>query len=384
MNKTRLQLAISFVLLSFLSFSQANTLVVFAEDPNPFYVILDGVKKNEIAKTRVVIPGIEQTNSSVKIYFKDESITPVSKTIWWENANHNDEVSFRLVNTKRGYKLRYFSTKQNTPVANSTPATPPAPVQNIQAPTQNVQSTTTTTVTETTTVNDNTNNGNVDMNSNVNGGNISMNINMNDGMNQSTESENVSLNMNINVNDGDMNNANPDNVNMTVGMNINENTTTHSNPNNTNMNINMDMNENMNTNTSMNSGQTDVTVNETVTTTVTTTTINEAPVTATAPVSMGGCVNPVQDMASIMAAIDEESFDDGKIIVAKQATSKKCLTVDQINQILDEFSFSKNKLTFAKYAYKRCYNPDDYYQVNSSFDFSSDKEKLNEFIESQH
>jgi len=381
MNKTRLQLAISFVLLSFLSFSQANTLVVFAEDPNPFYVILDGVKKNEIAKTRVVIPGIEQTNSSVKIYFKDESITPVSKTIWWENANHNDEVSFRLVNTKRGYKLRYFSTKQNAPVAASTPATPPAPVQNTQ--TQNVQSTTTTTVTETTTVNDNTNNGNVDMNSNVNGGNISMNINMNDEMNQSTESENVSLNMNINVNDGSMNNANPDNVNMNIDMNVNENTTTHSNPNNTNMNINMDMNENMTTNTSMNSGQTDVTVNETVTTTVTTTTINETPVSS-APVSMGGCVNPVQDMASIMAAIDEESFDDGKIIVAKQATSKKCLTVEQIKQILDEFSFSKNKLTFAKYAYKRCYNPDDYYQINSSFDFSSDKEKLNEFIESQH
>ncbi|MAO31877.1 MAG: hypothetical protein CL824_00085 [Crocinitomicaceae bacterium] len=383
MIKTRLQLAISFVLLSFFSFSQANTLVVFAEDPTPFYVILDGVKKNEIAKTRVVIPGIEQTNSSVKIYFKDESIAPVSKNIWWENANHNDEVSFRLVNTKRGYKLRYFSTKQNAPVATEAAATPAAPVQNTQAQTQNVQSTTTTTVTETTTINNNSNSGNVDMNSNVNGGNISMNINMNDGMNQSTESENVSLNMNINVNDGNMNNANPDNVNMNIGMNINENTTTHSNPNNTNMNINMDMNENMTTNTSINSGQTDVTVNETVTTTVTTTTINEAPVSS-APVSMGGCVNPIQDMSNIMAAIEDASFDSDKMIVAKQATAKSCLTVDQIKQILEEFSFSKEKLEFAKYAYKRCYNPDDYYQVNSSFDFSSDKEKLNDFIESQH
>ena len=103
-----------------------------------------------------------------------------------------------------------------------------------------------------------------------------------------------------------------------------------------------------------------------------------------AKVSLGGCVNPVQDMTSIMAAIDEESFDDGKIIVAKQATSKKCLTVDQIKQIMDEFSFSKNKLNFAKYAYKRCYNPDDYYQVNGAFDFSSDKEEMNEFINDQN
>jgi hypothetical protein len=92
----------------------------------------------------------------------------------------------------------------------------------------------------------------------------------------------------------------------------------------------------------------------------------------------------VQDMAAIMAAIDDESFDEGKIIVAKQATSKKCLTVDQIKQIMEEFSFSKNKLSFAKYAYKRCYNPDDYYQVNGAFDFSSDKEEMNEFINDQN
>ena len=111
--------------------------------------------------------------------------------------------------------------------------------------------------------------------------------------------------------------------------------------------------------------------------------VKTTPVVA-APVSSGGCVNPVQDMGSIMAAIDDESFDEGKIIVAKQATSKKCLTVDQIKQIMDEFSFSKNKLNFAKYAYKRCYNPDDYYQVNGTFDFSSDKEEMNEFINDQN
>ena len=160
-----------------------------------------------------------------------------------------------------------------------------------------------------------------------------------------------------------MNNAmNQANSNMGVNMNVNETTTSNNNTSNT----------------------TNMAVNETVTTTTTTTTtINEAPVAA-APVSLGGCVNPVQDMGSIMAAIDDESFDDGKIIVAKQATSKKCLTVDQIKQIMDEFSFSKNKLNFAKYAYKRCYNPDDYYQVNGAFDFSSDKEEMNEFINDQN
>ena len=626
MKSLKLTVTFSFLFLSFFYFSQSNTLVVFSQDPTPFYIVLDGVKKNEVAETRVVVPGIRQTNSNVQIYFKDESIAPITKNIWWEEGHENDEVTYRIVPVKRGYKLRFFSTVPNkvTPTPPPTTAvivgntvTAPVslvgcvnPVQDIgsimaaindesfdegkmtvakqatskkcltvdqikqimdefsfsknklefakygytrcynpddyyqvnaafdfdsekkelneyivstplaAAPvavapqaTQNVQSTTTTVVTETTTINNNgdanssnanTNNAVTNSNANVNGnmntginmnvnsgidmnaggtvnnspdmvgGSISMNINMNDGTNMNTVNENMNMNMNVNVNDGNMNAVNPpNNGNMSINMNVNEgqantavpvngqvnvNMTEGTNmntgnenmnmninmnganmnavnpPNNGNISINMNVNEgqtntavpvngqvnvnmndagfnnamnqannnmevNMNVNESVtsnttnnagtfnnNASATNIDVNETVTTTVTTTTttINETPVAAPAPVSSEGCVNPVQDMGSIMAAIDDESFDEGKIIVAKQATSKKCLTVDQIKQILDEFSFSKNKLNFAKYAYKRCYNPDDYYQVNGAFDFSSDKEEMNEFINDQN
>jgi hypothetical protein len=562
MKSLKLTVTFSFLFLSFFYFSQSNTLVVFSQDPTPFYIVLDGVKKNEVAETRVVVPGIRQTNSNVQIYFKDESIAPITKNIWWEEGHENDEVTYRIVPVKRGYKLRFFSTVPNkvTPTPPPTTAvivgntvTAPVslvgcvnPVQDIGsimaaindesfdegkmtvakqatskkcltvdqikqimdefsfsknklefakygytrcynpddyyqvnaafdfdsekkelneyiestplaaahvavAPqaTQNVQSTTTTVVTETTTINNNgdanssnanTNNAVTNSNANVNGnmntginmnvnsgidmnaggtvnnspdmvgGSISMNINMNDGTNMNTGSDNMNMNMNVNMNDGNMNAVNPpNNGNMSINMNVNEGNVNASNPMNGNMNVNMNINDasmnnamnqansnmgvNMNVNettTSNNntSNTTNMAVNETVTTTTTTTTINEVPVAAApvaaAPVSLGGCVNPVQDMGSIMAAIDDESFDDGKIIVAKQATSKKCLTVDQIKQIMDEFSFSKNKLNFAKYAYKRCYNPDDYYQVNGAFDFSSDKEEMNEFINDQN
>ena len=566
MKSLKLTVTFSFLFLSFFDFSQSNTLVVFSQDPTPFYIILDGVKKNEVAETRVVVPGIRQTNSNVQIYFKDESIAPITKNIWWEEGHENDEVTYRIVPVKRGYKLRFFSTVPNKVTPTSPPATAvvvgntvPAPVSLVgcvnpvqdigsimaaindesfdegkmtvakqatskkcltvdqikqimdefsfsknkldfakygytrcynpddyyqvnaafdfdsekkelneyitstplaTAPvavapqvTQNVQSTTTTVVTETTTINNNgdanssnanTNNAvtnnNANLNSNVNtginmnvnsgidmnaggtvnnspdmaGGSISMNINMNDGANMNTGNDN--MNMNVNVNDGNMNAVNPpNNGNMSINMNVNEGYTNTAVPVNGQVNINMNMNDtgfnnamnqannnmevNMNVNESVtsnttnnagtfnnNASATNIDVNETVTTTVTTTTttINETPVSAPAPIPSGGCVNPVQDMGSIMAAIDDESFDEGKIIVAKQATSKKCLTVDQIKQIMDEFSFSKNKLNFAKYAYKRCYNPDDYYQVNGAFDFSSDKEEMNEFINDQN
>ena len=572
MKSLKLTVTFFFFLLAFFNFSQSNTLVVFSQDPTPFYIVLDGVKKNEVAETRVVVPGIRQTNSNVQIYFKDESIAPITKNIWWEEGHENDEVTYRIVPVKRGYKLRFFSTVPNkvTPTPPPTTAviagntvTAPAslvgcvnPVQDIgsimgaiddesfdegkmtvakqatskkcltvdqikqimdefsfsknkldfakygytrcynpddyyqvnaafdfdsekkelneyitstplaTAPaavapqvTQNVQSTTTTVVTETTTINNNgdanssnanTNNAVTNSNTNVNGnintginmnvnsgidmnaggtvnnspdmvgGSINMNINMNDGTNMNTGNENMNMNMNVNVNDGNMNAVNPpNNGNMSINMNVNEGQTNMAVPINGQVNVNMNMNDagfnngmnqannnmevNMNVNESVtpnttnnagtfnnNASATNIDVNETVTTTVTTTTttINETPIAAApvvaAPVSSGGCVNPVQDMGSIMAAIDDESFDEGKIIVAKQATSKKCLTVDQIKQIMDEFSFSKNKLNFAKYAYKRCYNPDDYYQVNGAFDFSSDKEEMNEFINDQN
>ena len=233
MKSLKLTVTFFFFLLAFFNFSQSNTLVVFSQDPTPFYIVLDGVKKNEVAETRVVVPGIRQTNSNVQIYFKDESIAPITKNIWWEEGHENDEVTYRIVPVKRGYKLRFFSTVPNK----VTPTPPP-------------------------------------------------------------------------------------------------------------------------------------------------TTAVIAGNTVTAPASLVGCVNPVQDIGSIMGAIDDESFDEGKMTVAKQATSKKCLTVNQIKQIMDEFSFSKNKLDFAKYGYTRCYNPDDYYQVNAAFDFDSEKKELNEYITS--
>ncbi len=375
----RLHITLSFLLLSSFTFSQSNTLVVFSEDPTPFYVVVDGVKKNQTAETRVTIQGIQQTNSSVKIFFENENLVPVSKTIWWDEEHRNDEVTFRLVPTKKGYKLRFFSTKLRTPdpVSNNTP--PPSTASQT-IPQQNVQSTTTTTVTETTSVN-------TTNDTNIEDGSMNMNINMNDAMNAASGSENMNMSMNINMNDQMNSSDDSDNVSMSMNINLNDGFSDASNAANSNMNVNMNINDNsgMNTeNTSSDLNNTNTAVNETVTTTtVTTTTINEAPVETTSPVSSSGCANPVQDMSRIMGAIDEESFDDGKMMVAKQATSRSCLTVDQIKQIMEEFSFSKNRVEFAKYGYDRCYNPDDYYQVNSSFDFSSEKEELNDYIQSR-
>jgi len=402
--------------------SQNNDLVIFSDSPNPFYLILNGISQNNKAVTNVKVVDLQTTNNSVKILFEDNSINPILKTIYFDTIN--TQYSYRIVSTKKkGYKLRGFdrTPKAYVPTNNSVPT---IVYKTVNVPAQKetvvVETVTTTTnlsnqaVNANVGVNDNLETGgNVSMNLGVNdnsavGGNVSMNVGVNDnsefgenvnfnmnvnvsgGVSGTTEvgAENVNINMGLGVNDGM---GFDDNGNVSINMNLNEGNMDASSSMNGNMNVNMNINDAL-MNNAMNQANSNMgvnmNVNETVTTTTTTTTINEVPVAVApvvaAPVSSGGCINPVQDMASIMAAIDDESFDDGKIIVAKQATSKKCLTVDQIKQIMNEFSFSKNKLNFAKYAYKRCYNPDDYYQVNGAFDFSSEKEEMNEFINDQN
>ena len=89
-----------------------------------------------------------------------------------------------------------------------------------------------------------------------------------------------------------------------------------------------------------------------------------------------GCIPPLSDVNAIRNAIEEESFSDDKIIVAKQALKGKCMSVQNIIYISESFDFEDGKLEFAKFAYNCTYDIDNFYQVNKIFSFSSSKEEL--------
>ena len=302
--------------------AQENHLIVFSEDLNPFYAYLNGVKQNIEPQTNVKVTGLALQSYRLKVVHADETIPSLDKNIYFEPMGMANTI--KITETKKGFKLRFFG---QVPLSQS-------PVEYTEIPYHESAyeevSSIAADVPEPPVIED------TQMN-------ISLNVSteMPTGANTSAES----VNMNVNI----------DGINVGMDMNIID---AASNQTHGNMDVNMNVNEII-------------------------TNINEAPLAAE-PVSLGGCVSPVQDIKSIMAAIDDENFDEGKMIIAKQATSKKCLMVDQIKQIMDEFSFSENKLDFAKYGYKRCYNLDDYYQVNAAFDFSSDKEKLNDYINDQN
>jgi len=98
------------------------------------------------------------------------------------------------------------------------------------------------------------------------------------------------------------------------------------------------------------------------------------------PSHYGMCMS-AGDFNKAMVIIRNESFESSKLNAAKQVTSNNRLCVSQIVQICNLFSFEQTKLDFAKYAYRYCADPNNYYQLNEVFSFAASKDELRKYIE---
>jgi hypothetical protein len=97
------------------------------------------------------------------------------------------------------------------------------------------------------------------------------------------------------------------------------------------------------------------------------------------PTHNTACMHPT-DFSRALSTIQQESFENSKLNVAKQMTSNNRLCVSQIMQICGLFSFENTKLDYAKYAYLFCVDKNNYYQVNEIFSFSSSKDELRKYV----
>jgi len=87
------------------------------------------------------------------------------------------------------------------------------------------------------------------------------------------------------------------------------------------------------------------------------------------------------DLEQIVRLIQDETFEDSKLTIAKQAVSSQLMTTDQLTRIARLFTYEDTKLEFLKYAYDYCFDKNKYYLVNSVFTYSSSKDEMNEFIQ---
>ena len=86
-------------------------------------------------------------------------------------------------------------------------------------------------------------------------------------------------------------------------------------------------------------------------------------------------------LQSAKETIRRESFDKDKATMAKQIISNNTLYASQVKEIMQLFAFDDAKLDFAKFAYSRTTDRNNYFIVYDMFSFRTNKENLMNYIQ---
>jgi len=303
------------------SLAQLASATIFSENGEKFWVVMNGVKQNSAAQTNVKITGLTEPAYKFKIIFEDETIAAMDESVMTQDVDGkpNDVTYVIKKNPKGKYVMRVTSFQPAK--GNTVPENNQVsvPVHSTETAPASTGGTTTTVTHQTTTTG-----------TNPSGGNVS--IAAGDGMGGG-----VNLSMNI---------------------------------------------------SGMDAGTSGTTTTTTTTTThsSTTSTNNSQPVENNpAPSSSNKCMRPMSagDFANAKKAIEDQGFEENKLQVAKQVLKGNCISSAQVKETIGLFSFEKTKVDYAKFAYDRTTDQNNYYTINDAFSFSSSVTELNEYINSK-
>lgn len=87
-----------------------------------------------------------------------------------------------------------------------------------------------------------------------------------------------------------------------------------------------------------------------------------------------------RDFNNAKQTLRNEWFETTRLTIAKQIIDANYFTTYQIKDLMSLFTFEKNKLELAKYAYRKATDQGNYYLVNDAFTYSSSKTELSEYI----
>jgi hypothetical protein len=176
----------------------------------------------------------------------------------------------------------------------------------------------------------------------------------------------ISMNGNVSINM----NLNQEGLNVSIGMDDNSNTGQVSSSSSTTMTSSTTNNNNINPTPANTNG-----TNSTPTNTV----------YVDGYSGKIGCSQPVSSerFKSMMESVNNASFAEDQVRVAKRILKTNCLTIDNLVLILEEISFDEDQLELAKFAYEHVYDLDNYYKVYNVFSFSKSGEELEEYIDNK-
>lgn len=319
------------------SIQAQNDLVVFNNDGEKFYLYVNGVKQNANYETNVRVTNINQPWVKVKIVFEDNKripdLTKNVQFVWEGEQKRGWEFVYQIVNKKGKYQIKPYSaaeisnqsTNGQTVVNYSTQEPVSAqPAPNINSSAFNTQ----------------------------NGANVSQTVATTTIVSSGAQSPDM-----------------PANGSVGISLNVS--------PTGANIQIHDGTPGNVNSNT----GYTTSVVSSTVVTS-TSNPNTTTPATVSPPKSepVNNCVVNDTEFEEIKKSIASKSFEDSKLTLAKQISNSKCLKSSQVRDIMKIFSYEDTRLEFAKYAYQKVIDKDNYYLVNDAFQYESSIDELNESI----
>ena len=87
-----------------------------------------------------------------------------------------------------------------------------------------------------------------------------------------------------------------------------------------------------------------------------------------------------QNMQNLLGAMNRESFPNDRLRVLGQAAPVNYFLVAQVQQILSQFNFPKDRLQAMRILKPRILDTENYYQLYSSFEFPADKNELKKIL----
>ncbi|MCU0447457.1 MAG: DUF4476 domain-containing protein [Microscillaceae bacterium] len=96
------------------------------------------------------------------------------------------------------------------------------------------------------------------------------------------------------------------------------------------------------------------------------------------------CALTAQEFADVRQRVSKEPFNNSKLSLAKSLIRiKKCFASQQIKELVKLFTFGKDQMDLAKFAYEFTTDQQNYYIISDVFTFASDREEFMKFVESK-
>jgi tetratricopeptide (TPR) repeat protein len=92
------------------------------------------------------------------------------------------------------------------------------------------------------------------------------------------------------------------------------------------------------------------------------------------------CTTSETEFKNIKTSIDDQTFSDDQMEMAKKHIQKKCFTIEQMKQIVNIFNMDDDKLEMIKYLYDYSHQQNRFYEFRSLLTFNGTQKELDEFL----